>query len=105
MTSSFVGMVVASAARFILGGRGLLTFRFRPLAEGPAPRESALEGVPVRHLAFAPLPAQVREGVLDVRREVDEAGMDVLELAACRGDLVDVLVEEGAGLVAFPDQA
>src|SRR5437016_2993704 len=58
--------------------------------QGLPAREAAAEGVPPSEAILSPLPTQVDDVVPDLGREVDEASMEVLHLAAEGQDHVDV---------------
>src|SRR3990172_4354037 len=75
MTSSFVGTRSPPRAGIPYAGR-LLRFRPRLRVERLAGGEPTLEGVPVRDLRLAALPAQVCEIPTDPRVEVHEAQAD-----------------------------
>src|SRR3990172_2395526 len=95
MTSSFVGTRSPPRAGIPYAGR-LLRFRPRLRVERLAGGEPTLEGVPVRDLRLAALPAQVCEIPTDPRVEVHEAQADVLDLDAVVEDLPQVGVDRHA---------
>src|SRR3990172_6638150 len=95
MTSSFVGTRSPPRAGIPYAGR-LLRFRPRLRVERLAGGEPTLEGVPVRDLRLAALPAQVCEIPTDPRVEVHEAQTDVLDLDAVVEDLPQVGVDRHA---------
>src|SRR5881628_2347607 len=74
-----------------LGGRPILTFRFR--RERLPARESGVERVPPSDRAFAALPAQVSDLIPDPRRKIHEPAMDVFQLTAEGVDLTDVRLD------------
>src|SRR2546427_1313024 len=71
-----------------LGGRPILTFRFR--RERLPARESGVERVPPSDREFAALPAQVSDLIPDPRRKIHEPAVDVFQFTAEGVHLVDI---------------
>src|SRR5438093_2012832 len=75
------------------GARSLEVARARRTRQRPAPREAILDPVPEGDLGLPELPAEVDDLAVQLRGEVDQAELHVLQVRAARLDLRDDPVE------------
>src|SRR6266516_6681927 len=89
------------------GARSLKVARPRRARQRPAPREAVLDPMPEGDLGLPELPAEVDDLAVQLRGEVDQAELHVLQVRAARLDLRDDPVEllhQGAGRGPLPHE-